>query len=205
MRKPVVLTLTIVVGVFAVTAALTLVAQRDGLAQQNSLAQQNMVRGSMAQGNMEQQDRSMLKVPGGLAFSEFKGYEGWQDIAVSETKTSVKAILGNAAMIKAYKEGIPENGKAFPEGAKAVKIEWLKKQNPVSPYFVEIPDTLASLSFAEKDLKRFPKTHGWAFAKFTYDNGTKTLKPSVTGFECGYACHTKVAARDYIFSAYPVR
>ncbi len=45
-------------------------------------------------------------------------------------------------MIEAYKEGAPDNGKLFPEGSKTVKIEWLKKQNPESPYFVEVPDVL---------------------------------------------------------------
>lgn len=141
-------------------------------------------------------------MPDGLAFSEFKGYDTWQDVAVSETKTSVKAILGNPTMIKDYKEGIPDNGKAFPEGSEIVKIEWIKKVNPVAPYFVEIPDTLKSLSFIEKDSKRFPNTHGWAYAQFEYDEGSNTLKPSVTGAECGYTFHTKVASRDYIFTAY---
>lgn len=41
--------------------------------------------------------------------------------------------------------------KTLPEGSKTVKIEWIKKRNPLSPYFVEIPDTLKSLSFIEKD------------------------------------------------------
>jgi len=86
------------------------------------------------------------------------------------------------------------------------KIEWVKKKNPVSPYFVEIPDTLKTVSFIEKDSKRFPSTHGWAFAQFEYDTATKTFKPSVTGPECGYACHAEhVASRDYIFTAYPPR
>ena len=89
-----------------------------------------------------QQDRYTLKVPDGLAFSEFKGYDTWQDVAVSETEASVKAILGNSTMISAYKGGIPDNGKPFPEGSKIVKIEWIKKKNPASPYFVEVPDTL---------------------------------------------------------------
>jgi hypothetical protein len=154
---------------------------------------------------LAQQDRYTLKVPGGLAFSEFKGYDRWEDVAVSETEGSVKAILANATMIRAYKAGIPDNGKPFPEGVKIVKIEWIKKRNPVSPYFVEIPVTLKDVGFIEKDSKRFPNTHGWAYAKFDYDTQTKTFKPSVTGSECGYACHTKVAARDYIFTAYPPR
>ena len=42
-------------------------------------------------------------------------------------------------MIKAYKEGIPDNGEPFPEGSKIVKIEWIKRKNPASPYFVEVP------------------------------------------------------------------
>ena len=154
---------------------------------------------------LAQQDRYTLKVPDGLAFSEFKGYDRWEVVAVSETEGSVKAILGNPTMVAAYKEGTPENAKPFPEGSKTVKIEWIKKKNPESPYFVEVPDTLKSVSFIEKDSKRFPNTHGWAFAQFEYDAGSKTFKPSVTGSECGYACHTKVASRDYIFTAYPPR
>ena len=152
-----------------------------------------------------QQDRFTLKVPDGLAFSEIRGYDAWEDIAVSATQTSVKAILGNATAIGAYKEGVPENGKPFPEGSKFVKIEWIKKKNPVSPYFVEIPDTLKTVSFIVKDTKRFPNTNGWAYAQFAYDTGSKTFKPSVTGSECGYKCHTKVASQDYIFTAYPPR
>ncbi|HTZ81784.1 MAG TPA: cytochrome P460 family protein [Candidatus Acidoferrales bacterium] len=152
-----------------------------------------------------QQDRNALRVPDGLAFGDFNGYDTWQDVAVSETQGSVKAVLGNPVMIAAYKDGIPDDGKPFPEGVKVVKIEWIKKRNALSPYFVEVPDTLKTLSFIEKDSKRFPKTHGWAYAQFEYDPASKTLKPSVTGSECGYTCHTKVASRDYIWTEYPPR
>ena len=151
------------------------------------------------------QNRYALRVPDGLAFSDFRGYESWQDVAVSETQTSVKAILANAVMINAYRAGVPGNGRPFPEGSKVVKIEWLKTRNPVAPYFVEIPETLKSVSFIEKDTARFPGTHGWAYAQFAYDTASKTFRPSVTGTRCGYACHTAVAGRDYIFTAYPPR
>jgi len=154
---------------------------------------------------LAQQNRYALKVPDGLAFSEFRGYDKWEDVAVSETKTSVKAILGNPAMIAAYRQGVPDNGKPFPDGVMIAKIEWLKKINPVSPYFVEVPDTLKTLSFIVKDSKRFPNTHGWAYAKFDFDPKSKTFAPEGTGSECGYACHTAVASRDYIFTAYPPR
>ena len=154
---------------------------------------------------LAQQDKYSLKIPDGLAFSEFKGYESWQTIAVSATEGSVKTILGNSAMIRAYREGAPADGKLFPEGVKIAKIEWAKKKNAESPYFVEIPDTLKTVSFIVKDSKRFPNTHGWAYAQFVYDAATKSLKPSGTGSECGYACHSKVAAKDYIFTAFPER
>jgi Cytochrome P460 len=153
---------------------------------------------------LAQQDRYSLKVPDGLSFAEIRGYDGWQTIAVSSTETGIKAILGNAAMIKAYHDGIPGNGKPFPEGVKVVKIEWVKKKNDKSPYFVEVPDTLKSVSFIVKDSKRFPNTHGWAYGQFAYA-ADKTFKPSVSGSECGYACHTTVASQDYIFTAYPPR
>lgn len=151
------------------------------------------------------QDRYCLKVPKGLAFSEFRGYDTWQDVAVSQTEHGIKVIAANDAMIKAYRDGVPGNGKLFPDGSKIVKIEWTFKKNPESPYFVNIPDTLKSVSFIEKDTQRFPGTHGWAFAQFEYDAASDTFKPSVEGAECGYACHTTVAAKDFIFTAYPKR
>jgi hypothetical protein len=40
---------------------------------------------------------------------------------------------------------------------------------------------------------------------FDYDAASKTLKPRGTGAECGYECHTKVSAQDYIYTAYPAR
>jgi len=111
-------------------------------------------------------------------------------------------------MMSAYREGVPGNGKLFPDGSKIVKIEWVKKKNPVSPYFVEVPDTLKSLAFIVKDSKRFPDTHGWAYAKWDYDPAAGTFKPdalSSKGHECGFTCHTAVKANDYIFTAYPKR
>jgi len=40
------------------------------------------------------QDRYTLKVPNGLAFSEFRGYNSWPVIAVSENNGVIAAILG---------------------------------------------------------------------------------------------------------------
>jgi hypothetical protein len=164
-----------------------------------------VVVGSLA---LAQQDRYTLKIPDGLAWSEFRGYEDWRDVAVSQTETSLKVIAANDVMINAYRDGVPGYGKLFPDGSKVTKIEWSFKKNTVSPYFVNVPDTLKTVAFIEKDTKRFPRTHGWAYAQWAYDAATDMFKPSElspSGTECGYACHTAVSAQDYIFTAYPKR
>ena len=57
------------------------------------------------------QDRYSLQVPGGLAFADFRGYEDWQVVAVSHNGDKLATILGNPALIEAYRVGIPGNGK----------------------------------------------------------------------------------------------
>lgn len=151
------------------------------------------------------QNRSTLKVPNGIAFSDFKGYETWQTVAVSQTETSLKVISANTPMINAYRKGVPGDGKHFPDGSKIAKIEWLSKKNPESPYTVMVPDTLKSLSFIERDSKKFRDSGGWGYAQFQNDAASDTLKPFGNDAACGYACHTAVKAKDYIFTAYPRR
>ncbi len=79
------------------------------------------------------QDRYTLQVPGGLAFADFRGYEDWQIVAVSHNGDKIVTILGNPAMIEAYKSGIPGNGKPFPDGARFAKIHWTAKKAEDQP------------------------------------------------------------------------
>jgi Cytochrome P460 len=157
--------------------------------------------GSMA---LAAPDRYTLKL-GKLAFADFRGYENWKDVAVSQTETLLKVIVANDVMMDAYRRGLPADGKLFPDGSKIVKIEWIPKKNPVSPYFVMVPDTLKAVAVIEKDTKRFPDTHGWAYGNFNYDAASDTFTPQGDDAKCGYACHTTVAAHDYIFTSYPKR
>ena len=151
-----------------------------------------------------QQDKYALKL-GNLSFSDFKGYEDWHVVAVSRTDNQLKVILANDLMIDAERHGLPAEGKRFPEGVKIVKIEWSPKKNPQSPYTVEVPDALQTVATIEKDSKRFPDTHGWAYGAFDYNAASKTFKAEGTDAKCGYACHTRVASQDYIYTAYPLR
>ena len=153
---------------------------------------------------MAQQDRNTLTL-GKLSFGDFKGYENWKVVAVSQTDSQLKVILANDVMIDAYRKGLPAKGKIFPEGSKIVKIEWALKKSAQSPYPVNVPDTLQAVATIEKDSKRFPDTHGWAYGAFNYDTAKKTFAGQGSDAKCGYACHTRVSAQDYIYTAYPTR
>src|SRR5258707_456980 len=65
-----------------------------------------------------QQNKDSAKVPDGLALSEFRGYEKWQVIAVSQGGNIIDVIVGNPEMIAAYQSGLPAEGKKFPDGVK---------------------------------------------------------------------------------------
>jgi hypothetical protein len=159
------------------------------------------------------QDRYTVSVPGGLAFSEFRGYETWQLINISQNGKVVAAILGNPAMIKAYQSGIPANGKPMPDGAKMAKIHWIPKVNQTFPGPPTVADKLVNVDFMVKDSKRFADSGGWGWGSFDFDDATDSFRPSDEksmppqghDAKCGFACHTIVKDRDYLFTEYPKR
>src|SRR4051812_4274867 len=75
------------------------------------------------------QDKYTVQVPGGLAFSEFRGYESWETISISRSDKVMAVIVGNPAMIAAYRAGIPANGQPVPDGARMAKVHWTAKPN----------------------------------------------------------------------------
>ena len=153
-----------------------------------------------------------VKVPGGLAFSDFKGYEAWQAISISRNERVVAVILGNPVMIDAYAAGIPGNGKPVPDGAKMAKVHWTPKQSEFFPD-ATVPGSLVNVDFMEKDSKRFTDSGGWGYAVFDYDAASDTFTPGTTAgtppqgndARCGVACHTRAKARDYVFTEYGKR
>jgi hypothetical protein len=150
-------------------------------------------------------DKYSLQVPGGLAFSDFRGYEDWQVVSVARTDEVLKVIVANPTMIEAYRAGIPGNGKPFPDGSKIAKIQWNPKKSTEAPFSVDVPDTLKNVFLIEKDTKRFPATAGWGYALFNYDAASAAFSPDGKGADCGFACHTIVARKDYIFHPYQTR
>jgi len=158
------------------------------------------------------QDKYTAKVPGGLAFSEFRGYEDWQTIAVSHNGNAIAVILGNPAMIDAYRAGIPANGKSVPDGARMAKVHWASKQNKFFPG-ATVPGKLLNVDFMVKDGKRFADSGGWGYAVFEYDAASDAFRPGDKAStppqgndaRCGFACHTAAKGTDYVFTEYGKR
>ena len=151
------------------------------------------------------QDKYLLKSPAGIAFANFRGYEDWAAASSARTDEVLKVIVANPAMIEAYHAGVPTNGQVFPEGSKIVKLQWKFKKSTEAQFAVDVPDTFTQAFVMEKDSKRFPKTSGWGYARFVYSPASDGFTPDGKGSNCGYVCHTKVAAKDYIFHPYQKR
>lgn len=155
------------------------------------------------------QDKYSVKVPGGLGFAEFRGYETWEVISVSQNDTAMSVIVGNPEMINAFKAGIPANGKPVPDGAKMAKIHWIPKKSELFPS-ATVPGVQRDVDFMVKDSKRFGADGGWGYAFFLYDPKADAFRPATTAdtppqgndAKCGVACHSIAKARDGVFTEY---
>lgn len=167
---------------------------------------------SLAGAAQTAQDKYTVKVPNGLAFSDFRGYESWQIVSISQDGPNVAAILANPVMIRAYQAGVPGNGKPFPDGSKMAKIHWTPTKMAVFPR-ATVAGAQHDVDFMEKDSKRFADSGGWGWAVFDYDPATDTFTPGTTAdkppqandAKCGFTCHTSVKTKDYVFTDYAHR
>jgi hypothetical protein len=159
------------------------------------------------------QDKYGVQVPNGLALSECRGYESWELISISESGPVVAAIVGNPEMIEGYKAGMPANGKPFPDGAKMAKIHWKPTKREAYPGQPTVAGTQVNVDCMTKDSKRFADSGGWGYGAFDYDTVSDTFKPADEtatppqghDAKCGFACHTAVKDRDYVFTDYAHR
>ena len=76
-----------------------------------------------------------------------------------------------------------------------------------------MPDTQHDVDFMVKDSKRFADSGGWGYAEFEYDAPSDTFRPGgltdqppqANDAKCGFACHTIVKTKDYVFTEYGKR
>ena len=86
------------------------------------------------------------------------------------------------------------------------KVHWIPKENQTSG--VTVPGGPPNVDFMVKDSKRFADSGGWGYAVFDYNAASDTFTPGTTAgsppqgndAKCGFACHTRAKARDYVFT-----
>jgi Cytochrome P460 len=129
------------------------------------------------------------------------GYRDWRLISVAHEAgnlNDIRAVLGNDAAIKAYREErLP-----FPDGTMIARLAWSyvpsKENNQVfgrEQSFVAGPPT--NVQFMVKDSKKYAATGGWGFAQFT---DGKPANEAVA--KACFSCHEPVKARDFVFTHY---
>lgn len=132
------------------------------------------------------------------------GYRDWRLISVAHEEgnlNDIRAILGNDAAIKAYREEkLP-----FPDGSIIARLAWSyvpsEENNKVfgrAQSFVAGPPTEWYLQLMVKDSRKYASTGGWGFAQFDKDG-----KPaSEAKHQTCFPCHEPIKTRDLVFTRY---
>jgi hypothetical protein len=132
------------------------------------------------------------------------GYRDWAVVSVAHEEGSlndIRAILGNKAAMKAYREAkLP-----FPDGTIIARLAWSyvpsednNKAFGRAQSFVAGSAPVWHLQFMVKDSKKYAATEGWGYAQFDKDGNPadeaklKTCAP----------CHEPAKANDFVFTRY---
>ena len=133
------------------------------------------------------------------------GYRDWRLISVAREEGSlddIRAVLGNDAAIKAYREGT----RPFPDGAIIARIAWAylpsEENNKVfgkAQSFVAGPPK-NGVQFMVRDSKKYASTGGWGYSQF--DDGRPLTDRAMlqSCFDCHQAFKDK--DRDFVFTHY---
>ena len=111
-----------------------------------------------------------------------------------------RAVLGNDAAIKAYREDkLP-----FPDGAIIARLAWSYVPSAENNKVFGRPQSFVAgppinIQFMVKDSKKYAATGGWGFAQFDKDG-----KPNLTeaALKTCFPCHEPGKARDFVFTHY---
>ena len=128
------------------------------------------------------------------------GYRDWRLISVAHEEgplNDLRAILGNDAAIKAYREGtLP-----FPDGTIIARLAWnFAPSTENNRAFGRLQSFVAGppkegVQFMVKDSRKYASSGGWGFAQF--DNGAPAAGSALK--DC-FSCHGAAGAPDYVFT-----
>lgn len=132
--------------------------------------------------------------PNGIGL--YPDYMSWQVVAPSyrEDRGQIRIITGNDIAMAALRAG----KKPLPDGSVLAKVAWKAEKHPAFPV-ATVPGAFVQVEFMVKDMKKYPATGGWGFARFLGNTLTPFGKDANFANEC-FACHTPVANNDYLFT-----
>jgi hypothetical protein len=129
------------------------------------------------------------------------GYRDWRVISVAHeagNNNDLRAVLGNDAAIKAYREGkLP-----FPDGAIIARLAWTYVASEENNKVFGRPQSFVAgppinVQFMVKDSSKYAATGGWGFAQF------KDGKPAEEALhKTCFPCHEPGKVRDFVFTHY---
>ncbi|WP_426702338.1 cytochrome P460 family protein [Rhodanobacter sp. Col0626] len=122
------------------------------------------------------------------------GYRQWPLVAPAQEAAplnELRAVLGNAIAIKAYRDGtLP-----FPDGTVLAKLAWKHAQSPeFEP--ASIPGAATTVQFMVKDSKKYAASGGWGFGRFIDGKPADEAQHQTC-----FACHqARVKNHDLVFT-----
>ena len=130
-------------------------------------------------------------------------YRDWRLISVAREEGALddmRAILGNDAAIKAYREGT----RPFPDGTVIARLAWAhvpseennKAFGKEQSFVAGRPKN--GVQFMVKDETRYASTGGWGYFQF---NDGKPLTDRATLQSC-FTCHVAAKESDFVFTQY---
>jgi Cytochrome P460 len=129
------------------------------------------------------------------------GYRDWAVISVAHeagNNNDLRAVLGNAIAIKAFREGkLP-----YPDGTIIARLAWSYVPSAENDKVFGRDQSFVAgapinLQFSVKDSKKYTSTGGWGFAQF------KDGKPADQAVhETCFPCHVPAKANDFVFTHY---
>ncbi|TIX45826.1 MAG: cytochrome C oxidase subunit III [Mesorhizobium sp.] len=130
----------------------------------------------------------------GVTISE--GYRQWELVAPAEEAeplNELRAVLGNAVAINAYREGtLP-----FPDGTVLAKLAWKHVQSSEFES-ASVPGVATTVQIMVKDSKKYATTGGWGFGRFVDGKPADEAQHQTC-----FACHeARVQGHDYVFTRY---
>ena len=151
-------------------------------------------------------------------FLRSRGFDAVQEDLALALVLKLFSIDGLSA-IRQCAEAIPKRkrspiAKAFLQNCErylatiSPTIAFLQARDPTLAYGATVPGALAEVAFMMKDSKRFPETDGWGYATFKPDGSSdmwKTFGDSPAFANTCHGCHTRVKARNFVFTRYQKR